>query len=393
MTRIRRLRLLAVAVTMGAVFPVAGARADETIKFGLSVQLSGAGAVWGMTTEWLCNQAAADIKAAGGIKVADKSYNIECIAYDNKYNAAEGTKVAQTLLNRDEVKHMCVTGTAPGLATQSLTERQGVLLFFQSWGSSTKGPKFPLTFAVVNTPHELQPALVKYIKEAYPQAKRLALLNANDASGHEGEGLARPIWERAGFEIATSDYYERGTTQFQPIAARLASMNPDVIDLASVPPAEAGQIFKELDTLGYRGIKISSNASSAEALVKTGGSAVNGVHMVGAIPFDGEGTTDKMRKLNEAALEKFGEPLSLATNGCYDAVYMLKAGIEKAQSLDPKVIAADLPTARFESFSGEAGFGGKETYGADVQPMLPVFIAQIVDGKLVGQARIDPEEK
>lgn len=134
------------------------AGAAETIKLGLSVPLSGAAASWGLGSEFLCKKAAEEIAASGGVKAGGKVYNFECVAYDNKYNAAEGTRVAQTLLNRDGIKFIGGSlGTAPVQALQSLSERQGALLFTTAWGSSIKGPKFPLTFTQMNTPFEFSP--------------------------------------------------------------------------------------------------------------------------------------------------------------------------------------------------------------------------------------------
>lgn len=144
-----------VAVASVAAF---GANAQETIKFGVSAPLSGPGAPWGKGAEFMCKAAAKEINGAGGIKVKGASYNIECIAYDNKYTAADGTKVAQTLLNRDGVKYMCAVGSAAILAAQSLTERQGALLFSQAWTKSGKGPDFPLTFSDIVTPIEVAPS-------------------------------------------------------------------------------------------------------------------------------------------------------------------------------------------------------------------------------------------
>src|SRR5690606_7745845 len=77
------------AIALFAAFTFAQA---ETIKLGMSIPLSGAGANWGKGSEWLCTKAAEEIKAAGGVKVKDTAYNFECIGYDNKYNAAEGAK-------------------------------------------------------------------------------------------------------------------------------------------------------------------------------------------------------------------------------------------------------------------------------------------------------------
>jgi branched-chain amino acid transport system substrate-binding protein len=369
------------------------ASAQETIKIGLSVPLSGAGAVWGKGTEWMCKRAAQEINDAGGVKVKGQAHKLECIAYDNKYTAAEGTKVVQTLLNRDNVKFVCVVGSAPGLAAQALTERQGAILFNQSWAKSTKGPQFPLSFSIINSPIEIMPAMIEYVTKAHPQAKVIALFNVNDASGKETEEISKPMWEKAGVKVATSDFYERGTTEFQPAATRLMSFKPDIIDLSSAPPADAGQLFKELDILGFKGVKITDNGTAAEGLLATGGKAVEGVYLGAAMTFDTAGATAHQKKTNDDAKAYIGESLSIATNGCYDGVNMLKAGIEKAQSLEPKDIAAAMPSVTFKSFYGDnIAFGGKEIYGSVQQPMLPVYITQIVDGKVVERARIEAKK-
>ena len=331
----------------------------------------------------MCRKAAQEIREAGGVKVKNQIVNFDCIAYDNKYTAADGAKVAQTLLNRDGVKYLHAFGTAPLLATQSMTERLGVVLYNTSWGRSTKGPKFPLSFSVDNSPVEIMPVMIDYIVKSHPQAKTIVLLNANDATGREEEAISRPLWEKAGLKILTSDFYERGTTEFQPIAARLASFKPDIVDLASAPPADAGQIFKELAALGFNGVKICDNGSAVEALRATGGDAVNGVYMGAATPFDGPVVTDHQRKIDVEYRAALGE------SPAYDAVYMTKAGMEKAQSIDPRAVAAVMPTVRFQTFYGDlTGFAGQETYGSAQQPVLPVYITQIVDGKLVQRARV-----
>ncbi|SAK94468.1 branched chain amino acid ABC transporter periplasmic ligand-binding protein [Caballeronia temeraria] len=369
------------------------ANADEMIKVGLSVPLSGSGAVWGRGSDWMCKKAAKEIKDSGGVKVRDTTYNFDCISYDNKYTAADGSKVAQTLLNRDGVKYIFGMGTAAILATQAMTERQGVLLFSTSWGTKSKGPKFPLTVSVVNSPVEIMPAMVAYVKKSFPQAKTVAILNVNDASGRESETTSRPIWEKAGLKIVTNDFYERGTTEFQPIAARLAAGQPDIIDLATAPPADAGQIFKELDTLGFKGLKISDNGTGRDGLVTTGGASANGVLMGAAIPMDGPSATDHQKKVNSEARAQLGESLALPPIGAYDAIYMLKAAIEKAGTIDPKQVASVLPQISYKTFyGGETHLAGRESYGSVIQPVLPVYITQIVNGEVVEKARLDPRK-
>lgn len=393
MHRLTPNRIAAAATLIAASVLSVAARADDTFKVGLSVPLSGSGAIWGKAADWMCKRAAQEIKEAGGVKVKGQVHNFECVSYDNKYTAADATKVAQTLMNRDGVKVMQVMGTAPVLASQSLTERQGVMLFNYSWGMTSKGPKFPLTYSVMNSPVEIMPAMVQYVTKQNPQAKTIALLNVNDASGREVEAVSRPLWEKAGVKVVASDFYERGTTEFQPIATRLASFKADIVDLSSAPPADAGQVFKELDVLGFKGVKITDNGTGVDGIVTVGGAAANGVYMGAAVPFDGAGMGERQRKINAEARAAIGESLSLPSIAAYDAIYMLKAGMEKAQSADPKEIAAAMPAAKFKTFYGiDAGFGGKEVYGSNQQPILPVFITQIVDGKVVERARFDPKK-
>jgi branched-chain amino acid transport system substrate-binding protein len=395
MSLLKRSWALAALWMLAACALGVSARANDTIKLGLSVPLSGAGAIWGKGGEWMCKKAAQEINEAGGVRVNDRAYDFECLAYDNKYNAAEGTRVAQTLLNRDGVKFIgCAIGTVPSEALQALAERQGVLMFHTSWGTNTKGPKHPFSFTVLNTPFEIMPAMVEYITRTYEQAKTIALLNANDASGRESESISHPIWDKAGIKVVASDFYERGTTEFQPIATRLLSFKPDIIDLSSVPPADAGRLFKELDVLGFKGVKITDNGTGIDALQATGGSAIEGVHMGAAMSLDGPDATERQRKPNEEARAYLGESLNIVDVGCYDAVYALKAAMEKARSVAPADVVTAMPTARFSTFyGGETGFGGKALYGSDQQMILPIFITRIENGKLVEKARIEAQAR
>ncbi len=366
--------------------------AEETIKLGLSVPLSGAGANWGRGSVLMCEAAANEIREAGGVTVDGEIYNFECIAQDNKYNAAEGTKVAQSLLNRERVQFIGGSlGTAPVQALQSLAERQNVLLFTVAWGASLKGPDHPMTFTQMNTPGEILPLLLKYIAETHPDAGTVAMLNPNDATGQETEALAKTTWQANQVEVVGSDYYERGTTEFQPIAARLASFDPAIIDLGATPPADAGAIFKELAVLGWDGVKVVEVGTGADGLKATGGDAAEGVYMGAGVAFDGADVTPHQTELNEAAKTELGESLNAIQIGFYDSVHALKAAMESADSVDPVKVAAALPTVTFPSFyGGEIGFYGKDIYGSDQQMRLPIIVTQVQDGQLVEIERLNP---
>lgn len=382
------------AVCAGLLTLVAGpVQAQETIKLGISAPMSGAAAVWGLGMEWLAKEAAKQVNDAGGVKVGGKAYRFEVVAYDNKYNAAEGTKVAQTLLNRDDVKYVIGSiGTAPAMALQSLSERKGALMFTTAWGASMKGPKFPLTFTQINTPAEVIPPLYGYVKQEHPAVRTVVLLNPNDATGKETEVVSRKVWESLGVKVLSSDWYERGTTEFQPIAAKMVGLKPDAIDLGTAPPGDSGVVFKELKVLGWNGVKVVPAGTSAEAMIKVGGDSVEGVYMGLSADFDGPQATEVQRRMNKGLRAAVGEPINVIQIGGYDAVMALKAGMEAANSLDPKAIAAVLPKITFDISYGKSAFGARDTYGSAQHLLVPVVVTQVKAGKLAEVRRLVPAE-
>ena len=164
---------------------------DNVIKLGISAPMSGAAASWGIGADWVGQQAVKEINDHGGITAGGKTYKVQLTTYENGYNSADGGKAAQAMLNRDHVRFIVQgIGTAPVKALQSLSERQGALLMQIAWGKSVKGPQAPLTFTNSNTPFELFGPLFDLVKRKHPEAKTVALLNPNDATGQEVEGEA-----------------------------------------------------------------------------------------------------------------------------------------------------------------------------------------------------------
>ena len=71
----------------------------------------------------------------------------------------------------------------------------------------------------------------------------------------------------------------------------------------------------------------------------------------------------------------------------------IKAGIEKANSIDPKAVAKVLPTLIFEiRATARAAFGGEATYGNPQQMLVPIIVTQIKNGQTVEIERIIPDE-
>ena len=164
------------------------------------------------------------------------------------------------------------------------------------------------------------------------------------------------------------------------------------MDLSGAPPADAGSVYKELAVQGWKGVKISSSGTGSDALVKVGGASVEDVYMGNAADFGGPTATPLQRQLNADGLKALGEPVNILHMAAWDLAMAIKAGIEKANSIDPKAVAKVLPTLIFESSYGPAAFGGEATYGNPQQMLVPIIVTQIKNGQTVEIERIIPDE-
>lgn len=68
-----------------ALAALPAAQAQETLKLGALVTLSGAGAAWGQGMKNAAEVAADQVNEAGGLEVGGKKYRVQVVAYDDKY--------------------------------------------------------------------------------------------------------------------------------------------------------------------------------------------------------------------------------------------------------------------------------------------------------------------
>jgi branched-chain amino acid transport system substrate-binding protein len=370
-----------------------GTKEGNVIKLGMSFPMSGAAASWGITAEWVAKQAVKYFNDQGGVTVDGKKYTFELFAYDNKYNSAEGARVAQKLVNHDKVDFIIGSlGSAPVMALQALTEPAKIIHFTVAASSEIKGPKYPYTFTTLNTPVEVVEPLFSYILSNYPDAKKVAIINPNDATGTDTAKISQEVWKNKGVYVVANEFYERGTTEFSQIVTKLINNKPDIVDLGSSAPGDAGLILRALKEQGWDGIKVLVAGTSAKQLLDTAGEAEEGVFLGQAPDFEGENATDIQRELAKRMKEEINEELNVAALPLWDAIVILKTALEKAGTFDPDKLREVIPTLVYESSYGKAVFGGELYYGTPRQLLLPVAVTQIQNGKPVELDRVIPSE-
>ncbi|MGE5253905.1 MAG: ABC transporter substrate-binding protein, partial [Planctomycetaceae bacterium] len=246
--------------------------AQDVLKLGVIAPLSGTGAGWGLALRAGAELASDDTNAKGGLEVAGKKYKISVIPYDDKYQGQAAADAANRLVFMDKVKFIIgPMGSAAGLAAQEITEANKVLFVGNSFTTKFLGAKKGYSFRTTMTMAEFSLPMLKYLKEKYPNAKRMAILGPNDETGYEVTGFNLKAHQAAGHEIVFRDYFERGTVDFMPILNKIFALKPDALNLDGSNPGDCGLIVKQARQMGYKGMIIKVGGPGTPEMLKVAG--------------------------------------------------------------------------------------------------------------------------
>ena len=366
--------LLLVAALIGFVPGIAGAA--DVIKFGISTPLSGPAAPWGIPHKNATELVFDEINAQGGLEVGGKKYKLEIIAYDHKYVIAEGVATINRLIAKDGVKYISVLGGAVVKANEEPVNENGVLNLPLAYAEGLVSPKNPLTFHSFPSPPETS-VFWRWVKEKHPQIKRVATISPNDDTGWWSIKVETAFIEKLGYQIAAKEFFERGLTDFNPILLRMLAQKPDIISVQASPAGSVGLIIKQARELGFKGRFIHLGQVDTSVVGNIAGKQnVEGTWVHGYVQSP---LPEKVKSWQARYTKKYGE-WNATSIDFVNPAFAFVAAVKKAQSLDPKKIAAALQTVEFENLWGKARFGGKEYYGIGNQILYPMPFSEVKDG-------------
>ncbi|MBO1114646.1 ABC transporter substrate-binding protein [Bordetella petrii] len=373
------MKKLIFVILAGAAF---SAHAQDTLKIGVLASLSGPGAPWGQAILYGTQFAADDVNAKGGLKVAGKSYKIELVAYDDKYQASEAVTAANRLIFEDKVKFiMGPMGGATALAIGPTVEKHGVLTTTMAFTPLALGPDKPLTFRPVLTTSETAGVQVAWAVKKYG-LKKVGGLFPNDETGQKIVVDLENAYTKAGVPLAAKEMFERDRLDMVPLLTRLMAQGVDAIDLDGNAPATAGLIVKQARELGFKGLIIRSGGPATPEIVKVAGTqATEGMVVYAPIDPSNQAVADYAQRYRKA----HNKPMNGFSPSYYDSANMLFQAISRAGTItDTKKVADALAAMHdYPGILGTLNWTGKEAYGIDRQVNMPFYVAEVHQGKEV----------
>lgn len=379
------LGLLMVGFILMSQASIGLSEAAETLKIGSYVSLSGPGAPWGIAVVRCSEMRIEEYNAAGGLTIGGKKYKLELVAYDHKYTSAGGLEAINKLVFQDKVKFIATTfGTAPNLAGLSVTEPNKVLHCTLASGAGLLGPDKPYSFRLLMGAAEYMPALYRWLHKEYPKAKKVAVLNRDDAWGKDCNVYGRKGAEAQGFKVVYDGNFPLGSKDFSPILTRMIAEKPDIIETTGALLGEGVLLLKQARELGYTGPMVTNLATVPELVLKMAGAEASeeAISALTIITDEDDATVPKkVKELARRYREKYNEPLpGLGVNG-YDSITVVVEAIKKANSLDTTKVKKAMEALKLDLLQGPAKFTGEKTYGIKHQIVLPIQISRCRGGK------------
>ncbi|WP_251877417.1 ABC transporter substrate-binding protein [Achromobacter sp. Marseille-Q4954] len=375
--------ILAGLVALGTA---SAAQAQETLKLGALVTLSGAGAAWGQGMKNAAEVAADQVNEAGGLDVGGKKYRVQVVAYDDKYQANEAVTVANRLVFEDKVRYIVgPVGSAPVLAIQPITEKNKVILLTLGFTAKALAADKPYTFRPnVTTAEVSQPQIDWLVKSQ--GLRKVGALFPNDETGQQIALDLEAAYKKAGAALSAKEFFERDRVDFVPLLTRMMARGIDAIELDGNSPATAGLIVKQARELGFEGRIVRTGGPATQEIVNVAGKqAAEG--MLVHTPIDPQLAATKAYADRYAA--KYKHPMNGFSPAFYDGTQMLFEAMRRAGSVeDTERVRVELEKLDgFEGALGKLSWTGRAMYGIDHQLNAPFYVAEVKDGLEVIRAR------
>ena len=378
----RMLSMFACAVV--STLAVTTAHAQEVIRFGAPLPLTGALAPEALKQQQGYDLWADQVNKAGGIKVGGKKMKVEIVYTDYQSNTPRAVQTAEKLITQEKVHFLFSPfGSGAAKAASTVSEKYGVPTIASTASSAQvydQGYKF--LFGTFTPNDTLTVPLAQIVKQKAPGVRRVAILARNDlfplAIAQEMEKAAK----QHGMDVVFFEKYAINTLDHSSALSQMKAQSPHWI-FATGYINDLVLIKKQMGDQKMEAPVVTMIAGPAyqEFITATGKSSENissAAWWHTAARYKGQdifGSTENYTKLFR---EKYKADPDYAQASASVSGALFQMAIEKAGSIDRNKVRDELGNMNVQTFCGPVKFGPN---GQITSLVPPVF--QIQNGKTV----------
>src|SRR5690606_16725811 len=229
---------------------LAPAAAQEVLKIGASVSLSGPFAREGQLLRDGYDLWRDTANAKGGVKVGDKTYKVEIVYYDDESKAPTSARLTEKLISEDKVAFLFGPySSGIATATAAISERYRVLTLTPM---ATANSLYARGYKYIFTPSPLADAglhpLLNLATGFTPKPTKVAIVGPDDLFPNVTSAGAVKKAQELGLEVVYADKYPKAAADLSAVATQLKSAAPDVV-LATGYAQDTILLFKSMQEL------------------------------------------------------------------------------------------------------------------------------------------------
>jgi urea transport system substrate-binding protein len=360
------------------------ASAADTITIGVPIGLSGANSVVAPSVVQSAQLAVEEINAAGGI--LGKKVALEVA--DDASGAAGAQKAFDSLIFQKKVNALISMETSAARnAGLPIVSRGKVPYIYTSLYEGRSCNRNLFVDAWV--PDQQVGPIIDHFMKQY-KAKTFFLVGSDYAFGRGMLAFTKSYIEKKGGKVVGDEYLPMDGSDWTPILSKLQSSKADAVITSTAGGAPNVTLTKQMRAAG---IKIPyANLSVDEGTAKSMGADAEGIFIAGSYMSNLD--TPANKKFIASMQKKFGADLKTPNDMSvpeYEAIYLYKAAIEKAGSVDTDKVIKALPLVSFD------GPRGKIAMSKQHHTPLTMYLGQVQkDGSvkmLDSFANVDPGEQ
>lgn len=358
-----KLLILGSTVIMGLTLALP-ATADENLKIGVPVGLSGANSVVAPSVVQASELAVAEINAEGGVL----GRQLELEVADDGSGAQGAQKAFDSLVFQKEVDVLISMETSAARnAGLPIVNRGKVPYIYTSFYEG--GSCSPWMYVNAWVPEQQVAPVVDHFMGS-EGAKTFYLIGSDYAFGRGMLEFTKEYIETKGGEVLGEEYLPMDGTDWTTIISELKAAEPDALITSTAGGAPNVTLTKQLRAAG---VDIPyGNLAVDEGTARNMGADASGIYISASYitGINSEANKDFLAAMEEHFGSDMETPNDLSVPQ-YEAVYLYKLAVEKAGSADPEKVIEALAEVSFD--------GPRGTIRMDKQRHAPLtmYLAQV----------------
>jgi len=313
---LRGIAAAAAAAAIGSAFPAA---AQQTLKFGLAMPLTGSQSSYGKDQIKAAEWGVADINAKGGVN----GKKLEMIVLDTQADPTVGINAVNRLINVDKVPVFVTAWSAVVKAVAPIANREKVL----ELSIGANAPEIASLGEFVYTTFPLADvdvtALANYTAKTLGK-KRVAIVYTNNDAGITAAKVYRSVFEKTGGQTVAFEAYDPKATDFTGTLLKVRSANPDMVHLHGLV-AEMPLVIAQMRQLGMTQRVSTYSGGYNPQMIEKAGKGAEGLIVTSLAP------NEKQNPNVGPYIERWKKAENRIPNGLpytqylYDAPYLIAA--------------------------------------------------------------------